>query len=249
MSAGVTANGAARITVMKFGSSVLADNDGYRAAAEAVARARAKGKSVVVVCSAQGNSTDRLIASALALNPDPHPKWLGQLLATAEEASVRLMALTLEAVGVRPGHLSADELGLRTTGDPLDADPVEVDEARLRAALHRHGVVVVPGFVGVGEEGTTLLGRGGSDLTALFLAERLAARCRLVKDVPGLFIRDPNRHADAGDPLAHSSWGDVTRLGRGLVQDKAVDFAERRRIEFVIGSVGREGGTRVGRPP
>lgn len=246
MSSRLTTLAAAPAAVMKFGSSVLADDEGYRAAAHAVVKAHGAGSPVVVVCSAKGDSTDQLVESALALNPDPAPARFGQLLATAEEASVRLMALALEGIGLTPGVLSAEELGIETAGDPLDADPVGVNETGLRTALACHGVVVVPGFVGVGTTGTTLLGRGGSDLTALFLAERLGGECRLVKDVPGLFLKDPNRYPDAGAPLPRSSWSDVTRLGRGLVQDKAVRFAEGRRIEFVIGSVARDGGTRVG---
>jgi homoserine dehydrogenase len=129
----------------------------------------------------------------------------------------------------------------------LDANLMSVDTARILKAL-RDGVVVLPGFVGRDRSGkTTLLGRGGSDLTALFLAQRLGAACRLIKDVDGLYTSDPN--ARSGTSVARFvrvSYATAARVGGAVVQLKAIDFAERDRLRFTVSSVGSSRATDVG---
>ncbi|WP_419935911.1 hypothetical protein [Candidatus Palauibacter sp.] len=144
-----------------------------------------------------------------------------------------------------------------------DADPVAVDAAQIRATLASHDAVVFPGFVGVDLTGVpSLLGRGGSDLTALFLGDALgAAEVRLVKDVDGIFPVDPRcrgpgphlsdgpgaRPAEGQTPCSQLTWAQARTIGGGVVQSKAIDFAERRKLDFrVTGLTGQ--GTRVGRP-
>jgi len=134
----------------------------------------------------------------------------------------------------------------RTVGGRLDADPIAVDSARL-VSESRSGVVVLPGFVGRGENGdTTLLGRGGSDLTALFLAHRLSARCVLVKDVDGLYTSDPACSGVRASRFAHVSYETAARVGGSVVQLKAVLFAESNRLRFSIMSIGSGKATEVG---
>ncbi len=130
----------------------------------------------------------------------------------------------------------------------LDAEPRALDAAVVRRALAETGIVVLPGFAGCDDDGmTNLLGRGGSDLTALFLAQQLgAASCRLVKDVEGLYPRDPHDGAPSTQPYATASWATALRVGRPLVQPKAVEFAQRHRVRFVIGAPGTASGTKVG---
>src|SRR5207302_3593223 len=139
--------------------------------------------------------------------------------------SSALLVMALKRAGIPARIFDASEIGLRTVGSRLDAVPTAVDSARL-ASESRRGVVVMPGFVGRGESGdTTLLGRGGSDLTALFLAHRLSASCVLVKDVDGLYTSDPASIALRPSRFAQVSYETVARLGGPLVQLKAVRFA------------------------
>jgi homoserine dehydrogenase len=251
----------AELTVLKFGSSLLAGLDGYGRALEEVLREIEAGRRVVAVVSARRGVTDALERDARALSawPDSHLRAL--LLRTGEEASAALLGLALGRFGVRTRVLTADELGLRTLGAPDDGEPADVDVDALRGAVERHEAVVVPGFVGRDASGRpALLGRGGSDYTALFVASRLgASEVRLVKDVDGVFPSDPRRMladhgpdaptgtrptAEPGRPppaLERVSWSEVERIGNGVVQPKALRFAERIGLPFRVAGVGGRG--------
>jgi homoserine dehydrogenase len=181
-----------RIVVLKFGSSVLRNENDLPAAVHEIYRWWRDGFQVVAIVSALGNTTDELNRRAHVACDQPNDELVAALLATGEAASSALMGLALNRSGIPATVLDAEQAGLTTDGSVLDANLTSVDTARILKAL-RDGVVVLPGFVGRDRSGkTTLLGRGGSDLTALFLAQRLGAACRLIKDVDGLYTSDPN---------------------------------------------------------
>ena len=237
------------VVVLKFGSSVLEGPAGYVAAAAEVAREVGAGRRVVAVVSAPPGSTDALLRSAAPLASRPPDRLVSRLLATGEAQSVALLAIALAERGIEACALEASALALRTRGPTLDADPVDVDALSLRAALDRCAAVVVPGFVGVDAEGElSLLGRGGSDLTALFLADRLdAVECRLLKDVDGVHASDP-RVDPAAPVFQRATWDVVLEVGGALVQAKAVRFARERGRAFRVAPFGGEG-TWVGSKP
>jgi homoserine dehydrogenase len=247
------AMGGGPVAVLKFGSSLLRDEQGFCSAVAEVAREVETGSRVVVVVSAVKGTTDRLTALAQQLADRPAARLLSLLLRTGEDASVALLGIALVQHGLNAHALSGDELGLRTTGPLQDADPKDANVDRLEACLHAHDVVVVPGFVGRDVTGhPSVLGRGGSDLTALFLGERLAAkRIRLIKDVDGVYPTDPRSSAPPGDPargarsspapLKEATWSEVERIGNGVVQPKALWFAERAGLSFRVSGVGGRG--------
>ncbi|MDE3263093.1 MAG: hypothetical protein OYL41_14035 [Acidobacteriota bacterium] len=237
----------APLAVLKFGSSVLARPDDYRAAAVVIAAEVARGQKVVAVVSAMGRTTDTLLAAARSVTAAPPEAQIGALLATGEEASVALLTLALVASGVRAAGVSAS-LPVRTRGALDDAEPVHVDTGRIHRALRTRDALVFPGFVGRDASGVpSLLGRGGSDLTALFLGDALrASEVRLVKDVNGIFPEDPDGRDDLA-PYAALTWDSVRRLGGRVVQPKAIDYAERRQVRFRVTGPGGAG-TWVGAP-
>jgi homoserine dehydrogenase len=234
------------VVVLKLGSSVLRDARDLPAAVHEIYRFLREGARVVAVVSAYGCTTDRLFARAHALDPEPHPDVLSMLAATGEARTVAELALALRRAGVDAAALDALGTGIVTDGPALDARPARLASAKLREALAAHAVVVVPGFVGVGARGeTTLLGRGGSDLTALFLAAELGARrVRLVKDVDGVFERDPA--AGPARRYATLAFADARVLGGRVVQAKALQLAERRGLAFEVAALGSTAPTRVG---
>ena len=251
------------VHVLKFGSSVLAGPQDYPVVAEMIGHKVARGRAVVAVVSAMGDTTDSLLAAARSVAPALPDRLMGALLATGEETSVALLTLALAGRGVRAVGFNTWRLPIRTQGSLCDADPVAVDAAQIRATLASHDAVVLPGFVGLDVTGVpSLLGRGGSDLTALFLGDALgAAEVRLVKDVDGIFPVDPRRRgpgphlcdgpdarpAEGQAPCSQLTWAQARTIGGGVVQSKAIDFAERRKLDFrVTGLTGQ--GTRVGRP-
>ena len=211
------------IAVLKFGSSVLRSERDVDLAVEEIYRATRLGHKVLAVVSAFGQETDKLLEKARKLSETSEEHALAAFLATGESASVAMVALALERAGICSRTASAESIRLLTKGGALDATPLDIDIQALDRLFARHTVVVVPGFVGRNEEGlATILGRGGSDLTAVFLAHRLGAKnCKLLKDTEGVFESDP---ADDGPPplrYKSLSWGRCPGYRRPSIATKS----------------------------
>ena len=238
---------ATNIVVLKFGSSVLRSESDLPRVVHEIYQHWRSGSQVLVVVSAIGQTTDRLLGLARATCTEPEESGLAILLATGEAKASALLGIALHRAGVPAKVLDPVQAGLRTIGDELDSEVVAVDVARLRAELER-SVVVLPGFTGRNEEGdTTLLGRGGSDLSAVFIAHQLDARCILLKDVDGLYTSDPSC-AGATRPLRFRDvkYETALRVGGAIVQDKAVRFANECGLPFEITCIGASTGTQIG---
>lgn len=240
-----------RPIVLKLGSSVLADLAGIRVAARRITERVSRGHRFICVVSAVGDTTDALLRDARALNGTAPAISLAALLATGEDAAAALLSIALDGEGVKSRIARAGTFRLLTAGSRLDARPIGLNRSWLLRSIEAVPVVIVPGFVGVcGKGRPSVLGRGGSDLSALFIAHELGLdECHLVKDVPGLFTWDPNDTTrPPPDRLQVASWSDAVRLGRQLVQPKAVQFAEQRNQRFRIVDL-RGYGTTVGPGP
>ena len=234
------------IVVLKFGSSVLRDRNDLPRAVHEIYRWWRRGVQVVAVCSAFGNTTDELLKSAENLCEQPDRSILATLLATGEATSSALLGLALNRTGIRAQVLDPAQAGLRTVGGTLDADLISVNVARLKGDL-RSSVVVLPGFVGRGENGnTTLLGRGGSDLTALFIAHRLNAQCVLLKDVDGVYASDPAISTTRPLRFAELKFETALKVSNKLVQAKAIRFAAHYGLKFTVTAIGSAYETVVG---
>lgn len=240
--------------VLKFGSSVLCNEGDLGRAIGEIDRWVRRGARVVAVVSAFKGRTDRLLEAATSLDRDDgvvHEHAVAMLVGIGEMESASMLTLALHRAGHRVSLQDAAALGLCTQGPALEAMPEAMRSERLMDAFEHAEVVVVPGFVGRDEHGRpTLLGRGGSDLTALFVAEQTGARCRLVKDVAGVFEGDPAcASADAEAPRVYSTlaWRDACELGGRVIQGRAASFAMDRGVEYEVGCVGRDEATRIGR--
>ncbi len=233
------------VIVLKFGSSVLRDVNDLPRAVKEIQRWRRDYQQVFAVVSAFGDTTDCLLRLARSVSSNPEPNALAVLLASGEATSSALLGLALSSAGVPNRVLDANQAGLRTSGSTLDAELIGADATRLLSD-GCESVVVLPGFVGRDAVGaTTLLGRGGSDYSALFLAHCLNADCLLLKDVDGLYSSDP-----ALDPTAvrfeQVSYTTALRHCGSLVQEKAVRFASELNLRFAISSIGADCQTLVG---
>ncbi len=236
--------------VLKFGSSVLQREEDLSTAVHAIYAEVRRGARVVAVVSAIGDTTDRLLATSTAVGGGVDGAGLARWLATGESASAALLGLALERAGIPFAVFDAREAGLRTRGSVLDAEPVALDREAFLAALSGDeacDVVVVPGFAGIDETTgePTLLGRGGSDLTALFVAEQLGARCTLHKDVDGVYATDP--HVDPESRrYATLTYAKAREVAGVLVQPKSIDFAERAGMPIDVTAFGAPRATRIG---
>jgi len=240
----------APIVVLKFGSSVLRSEADLPAAVAEIYRFVRAGRRVIAVVSAFEGVTDALLARARALDAEPEPHALAGFVATGEAATAQLLALALARAGVPAHALDPWHTGLRVQGPPLDATPSALDATPLLWRLEERPVAVVPGFVGTGPGGLCLLGRGGSDLTAVFLAQRLRAeRCLLLKDVDGLYERDPALPGPRPRRFAQIPFAEALRLDGGIVQKKAIAFAQEWNQQLEVGAAGAAELTRVGAAP
>ncbi|MDI1290378.1 MAG: homoserine dehydrogenase, partial [bacterium] len=227
------------LIVLKFGGSVLKDETALATAVHELYRWVRSGTRVVAVVSAFEGTTDALIRKSLAFTDAPSEGAQALLLATGELTTAALLGLALDRAGIPNRVLPPAAVGLRTRGSVTDSSCVSIDVDAMKRHLAEVPVAVVPGFIGLAHDGTiTLLGRGGSDLSALFLADQLEAdRCRLIKDVGGLFERDPKvAHPDGPAGRFDSlSWNDALTLDGKIVQHKAVRYAQDREVTFEIG--------------
>jgi homoserine dehydrogenase len=212
------------ITVLKFGGSVLREENDLQRSVHEIYRHWRGGSQVVAVVSAFGGETDALIARSRLFGKDPNPLAVASLLSTGEATSAALLALALGRSGIPSKILSPERLGLRTRGATLDGEPVAVNIDLLRDELE-HAVVIVSGFVGIDGSGDpSLLGRGGTDYTALFLAHRLNAKCVLLKDVGSLYESDPAKGDQHTRRYSHACYETTQRTGGKLVQEKRFDL-------------------------
>jgi aspartate kinase len=235
-----------RIRVVKIGGSVLTSPRAYRRVAQHLAAQVLDDPQVrlAAVVSAELGVTDTLLKTAKDFTHEPDPAALDLLWSTGELRSVALLALALQALGVRAVPANVHQLGL---ADDLASSPPSM--LRLRAALARAAVVVIPGFLARGDgDAIVSLGRGGSDLTAVFLAARLrAAECELVKDVPGYFTADPARDRGASHVSAidYESALAMADAGCELVQPRALETAHQLNVNIVIRALDDERCTRL----
>jgi homoserine dehydrogenase len=238
------------VIILKFGSSVLTSESAIPVAVHEIYRWYRRGYRVIAVVSALGRTTDKLIAQAREYSAEPDPAHLASFLATGESVSAGLVGLALDRAGVPAAILDPARIGLVTRGDVLDSEPCSVDTGEILAVLDQCPVAVIPGFFGRLADGrTALLGRGGSDLSALFIAHALGARCRLVKDVDGLYESDPNKPGPRPRRYEAISYNDALAIDGRIVQHKAVRFARSLGLTFEVGSPQSERVTTVGPAP
>ncbi|MCV0414403.1 MAG: homoserine dehydrogenase [Brevundimonas sp.] len=239
---------APEVVVLKFGSSILRSPDDAPLVASACYGHVRAGRKVVAVVSAFAGATDRLLAEARALGLPHSNALLPGYVALGEEKSAALTAVACDRVGLDACALSVRELGIVAEGEPEHARPCGLRADHLKQALDRHEVVVVPGFGAVRPDGrVALLGRGGSDLTAVFLAAELGLnRVRLVKDVDGLYDHDPNDNTAPALRYRRASWDVARKLGGALVQHDAIDLGEQRGVEIEVAALDRADGTVIG---
>lgn len=236
--------------VLKFGSSVLRKKRDLATVVHEIYRHVREGEPVIAVVSALGGVTDALLTEARKFNDSPPAATIAAHLATGEARSVSLLALAIGRAGLRCTPVDAAQIKLQTRGPTLSASPVHVDTTKIQHLLAQVPVIVVPGFVGLDEDGSpTLLGRGGSDLTAVFLAARLGARCRLIKDVDGVYTADPNTRGSDAQRYDTLTWADALKAGGRIVQPRALELARELKVEVEVASLNGNKATLIGAQP
>jgi aspartate kinase len=228
------------IIVQKYGGTSVADADKIRRAANRVIEAVQNGYKVVVVASARGKQTDKLINDALELNPNPPKREMDQLLSTGEQQSVSLFAMALDAMGHDAISFTGGQVRMITDSDYTKARIKSVDAKRIQKELDKGRIVIVAGFQGIDEnENITTLGRGGSDTTAVVLAAALDAEgCEIYTDVDGIHTTDPRifKNAAKMDQISYDEMLELASLGAGVIYTRAVEVGKNYNVNIHVRS-------------
>ena len=224
--------------VQKFGGSSVADRDRVFNVARIVAATRKAGNDVVVVVSAQGDTTDDLIAKAAEITSEPSRREMDMLLASGEQISIALLAMALSVLGVQAVSLTGWQAGFITDRAYSKARIRRLDTERVESELARNRVVVVAGFQGMNRlEDITTLGRGGSDTSAVALAAALHAdRCQIYTDVDGVYTADPRKVPGARklDQITFDEMLELASLGAQVLNNRSVELAKKYGVELEV---------------
>ena len=238
------------LIVQKFGGSSVADAECIGRVAWIVAEKYSDGNDVVVVLSAQGDTTDDLIAKALEINPNPSKREMDVLLSTGEQASAALMAMALEKIGLPVVSLTGWQINMQTNSEYGNARIKSLLPERIKTELDRRRIVLIAGFQGVNKfDDITTLGRGGSDTTAVAVAAALHADlCQIFTDVEGIYTGDPRKVPGTRklDEITYDEMLELASLGARVLHNRSVEMAKRYNVSLeVLSSFVRKPGTKV----
>ena len=226
------------LIVQKFGGSSVANADRVRNVARIITETYRKGHSVVVVLSAQGDTTDDLIAKAAEINPHASKREMDMLLATGEQISISLCAMAIEAMGYQVVSLTGWQAGVNTDSAYGGARIKRIQTERIQTELDKRKIVLVAGFQGINKYGdVTTLGRGGSDTSAVALAAALHADlCQIYTDVDGVYTADPRKVPDARklQEITFDEMLELASLGAQVLHNRSVEMAKRYNMNLEV---------------
>lgn len=242
------------LIVQKFGGSSVANAERVMNVAKIVTDTYAKGNDVVVVVSAQGDTTDDLIAKAEEINPRASKREKDMLLAAGEQISISLLAMAIEKLGYQAVSLLGWQAGFETTSAHTSARIKRVDPTRIRKELDRKAIVIVAGFQGLSKyDDITTLGRGGSDTSAVAIASAMHADlCQIFTDVEGVYTADPRKVKNAKklSEISYDEMLELATLGAQVLNNRSVEMAKKYNIELeVLSSMTNAPGTIVKEKP
>lgn len=238
------------LIVQKFGGSSVRDAERVMNVAQIVTDTYRAGNDVVVVVSAQGDTTDDLIEKAYEINSKPSKREMDMLMASGEQISIALLAMACEKLGCPAVSLLGWQAGFNTSSAYGTARIKNVKTDRLRSEIDRHNIVVVAGFQGLNKyDDLTTLGRGGSDTSAVAIAAALRAdRCQIFTDVEGVYTADPRKVENAKklQEITYDEMLELATLGAQVLNNRSVEMAKKYNVELeVLSSLKRVPGTIV----
>ena len=235
------------LIVQKFGGTSVANTERLKNVADIITKTYEKGNDVVVVVSAQGDTTDEFIEKARQVNPNPSKREMDMLLTAGEQISASLLAMTIEEMGYPVISLLGWQAGFFTSANNGSARIERVDPARIKRELDQKRIVIVTGFQGVNRyQDMTTLGRGGSDTSAVAIAASMHADlCQIYTDVEGVFTADPRKIKDARklDVISYDEMLELATLGAQVLNNRSVEMAKKYGVELeVLSSLTRKPG-------
>ena len=238
------------LIVQKFGGTSVANTGRLQNVADIVTSTYKAGNQVVVVVSAQGDTTDDFIAKAAELNDRPSKREMDVLLSAGEQISMALLAMAIQKLGLPVISLTGWQAGIETDINYSEARIRKVTAERIRSELDRNRIVIVAGFQGINkQDDITTLGRGGSDTTAVAIAASLGADlCQIYTDVDGVYTADPRLVPDARklEAITYDEMLELATLGAQVLHNRSVEMAKKYNVDLeVVSSFTRNPGTKV----
>ena len=228
------------LIVKKFGGSSVANAERINHVAQTIVKSYKEGNQVVVVLSAQGDTTDELIEKAMEINPEASKRELDMLLSTGEQQSVALMAMAIEKLGYPVISLNAFQCKIYSTSTYGNARIKDISTERINNELERKNIVIITGFQGVNRRlDITTLGRGGSGTSAVALAAKLGADiCEIYTDVDGVYTCDPRivKNARKLDEITYDEMLELATLGAKVLHNRSVELAKKYNVNLVVRS-------------
>lgn len=229
-----------KLIVQKFGGSSVANAERVLNVANRVTDAYKEGNSVVVVVSAQGDTTDDFLEKAAEINPNPSKREMDVLLSAGEQISMSLLAMAIEKLGFPVVSLTGWQAGMNTNSLYGSARIKKIDTERIRKELDAKRIVIVAGFQGINRyDDITTLGRGGSDTTAVALAAALNANvCEIYTDVDGVYTADPRIVKDAKklESISYDEMLELASLGANVLHNRSVEMALKYNVKLEVKS-------------
>ncbi len=238
------------LIVQKFGGSSVANAERVFNVAHIVTETYDKGNDVIVVVSAQGDTTDDLIEKATQINPNPSKREMDMLLSTGEQISIALLAMAIEKLGYPVISLTGPQAGFVTDSNYSKARIRRIEKERVENEIGKHNIVIVAGFQGINRyDNITTLGRGGSDTSAVALAATFHADlCQIFTDVDGVYTADPRiaPNAQKLDEITYDEMLELASLGANVLHNRSVEMAKKYNVNLeVVSSLERKPGTKV----
>lgn len=226
--------------VLKFGGSSVADNEKLKLVADKIIDLYKKNHNIVVVVSAQGKTTDKLISEAKELSENTEDREMDVLLSSGEQMSSAKLSLLLNKMGYQAISLTGWQAGIFTNNTNQNAVIKCIDTSRIREELEKRKIVIVAGFQGMNEKrDITTLGRGGSDTTAVAISAALGAKnCYIFSDVDGVYTTDPNRLPEARKlpALSYEEMLELSSEGAKVLHNRCVEIGEKFKVPIITKS-------------
>ncbi len=238
------------LIVKKFGGTSVKDAERVMNVARIVTEDYKKGNDVIVVVSAQGDTTDDLIDKAHEIDTSASKREMDMLLSAGEQISVALLAMAIGKLGYHAVSLLGWQAGFKTDSNYSKARIKKIDGERIRSEIAKHNIVIVAGFQGLNKyDDITTLGRGGSDTSAVAIAAALKADlCQIYTDVDGVYTADPRKvkNAKKMDEISYEEMLELATLGAQVLNNRSVEMAQKYGVELeVLSSLEEKPGTIV----
>ena len=235
------------IIVQKFGGSSVANTEKLFNVCGHITKEKNKGKQVIVVVSAQGDTTDELIAEEKEITLNPDKREHDVLVSVGEQITIAKLSLCLKKMGYDAVSYLAWQVPIITDSVFGDANIVKIGTRKIKNALKQDKIVIIAGFQGIDKNGNiTTLGRGGSDTTAIAIAGALKAeKCEIFTDVDGVYSEDPNKNKDAikFEELSYDKMLEMANNGAKVLHNKCVKLAKEKKVKIVVKSTFKEEST------